>query len=367
MRLIPIECVRESSCLGRTIYDDNGRILLKTGTKLTKAVIKKIQEMKIYSIYIVDEYSKEEVEDVIRPELRQKSIAVVKETFNNIERIAKEKEPGPKAALIKKNNEYFRSIYSVAEEMISNILSNNNILVSLVDIKSMDNYTYQHSVNVAVISLVMGISLKMHKRDLLELCLGALTHDIGKAFIPKDITTKNTDFTIEENSKYKEHTQKGYDYLRSNFSLKAGSRMASLQHHERIDGLGYPEGITGDKIHEYAKIVSIANCYDVLTSDCAYRRSIPASDALEYIMAHVNTLFDFDLVNLFSRIIVTYPAGTIVKLSNGDIASVQSTPPNFPLRPTVKIIKSIDKGREGQVIDLLNELSLVVINVEYNI
>lgn len=367
MRLIPIECVRESSCLGKTIYDDNGRILLKKGTKLTDAVIRKINDLQIYSIYINDEYSSEEIEDIIRPEVRQKSIKVVKDTFNNIERLAKEVEKGPKAAIAKRNREYFMNIYGVAEELLNNILSNNNILVSLVDMKSMDNYIYQHSVNVAVISLVIGISLKMNKRDLIELCLGALTHDIGKAFISKDITTKEGDFSEEEYKIYKEHTVKGYDYLRTNFSLKAGSRLIALQHHERVDGLGFPEGLTGDKIHLYSKIVSIANCYDTLTSDCNYRRSIPANEALEYIMAHVNSLFDFDLVNIFSRIIVVYPIGTIVKLSNGDIAKVKGTPPNFPLRPVVEIIKSENKENIGRVIELINELSIVILNVEYSI
>ena len=84
-------------------------------------------------------------------------------------------------------------------------------------------------------------------------------------------------------------------------------------------------------------------------------------------MANVNKLFDFNMVQVFSKIIVPFPFGTIVKLSNGDIAVVQETQPNYPLRPIVKIVKSSDKKNEGKFLNLINELSVVINNIEYNI
>lgn len=367
MRLVPIECVRDNSRLGKSIYDEEGRVLLQAGVELTEAVINKMHDLQIFSIYIIDEYSEDEIEEIIRPEVRHKSITVVKETFNNIERIKTKGEIGPKAALKKKNREYFYSIYSVAEELLNEILSNDNVLLSLVDIKSMDNYTYQHCVNVAVISLVMGISMKMTKDELIELCIGALIHDIGKSFIPKEITLKNGELTDEEFEIYKEHPIRGCDYLRKNFYFKPSTLQAILQHHERIDGQGFPKRVAGDKIHLFAKIIAIANKYDKLTSYSSYKKTLSSSDALEYIMSQANLEFDFELICLFTRVIIAYPAGTLIKLSNEDIAISISTPANFPLRPLVEVVQSKHKERIGKKINLLKEISLVINEVVYEI
>ena len=367
MRLIPIECARVDSVLAQTIYDDNGIVLLKKGVQLSAMVIEKLYSLSIYSIYIDDKYSEIEIRDVIKPELRRKSISIIKETFRSLERFKETDELITKKMLNIVNKDYLQYIHSIAEEMIDEILTNNNVLVSLVDIKSMDNYSYQHAVNVTVISLVIGISLKMKKDELMDLCFGALTHDIGKTFITKDITMKIGHFTEEEGEIYKTHTVKGYEYLKEQLALKDSIIRVALEHHERMDGLGYPKGIKGNEIHKFSKIVAIANTYDGLTSDCSYRKAISAADALEFIMAHVNTLFDFNYVNVFSRIIIAYPEGTIVKLSNGDIGVVTSTPANYPLRPNVKIIKSKIDDKVGKITKLLNQVSIVITSVEYDV
>ena len=241
------------------------------------------------------------------------------------------------------------------------------MLVSLVDIKSMDNYTYQHSVNVAVLSLVLGISLNLSKNELLDLCMGALLHDIGKVFVPDGIITKEGSLSPDEYKLIKEHPKNGYNYLSNQYCIKSSSKVVVLQHHERVDGLGYPAGLEGSKINKLAKIVAIADVYDALTSDRCYRRALCASDALEYIMANAGSIFDFEMATVFSRVIVPFPSGTIVKLSNGDVGIVQETFPNYPLRPTVKILNASDKSSEGNIIKLIDELSLVISSVEYNV
>jgi len=161
MRLIPIECARVDSVLAKTIYDDNGIVLLKKGVQLSSIVIERLYSLNIYSIYIDDKYSEIEIRDVIKPELRRKSIAIIKETFRSVERFKDTEELNTKKMLNIVNKDYLKYIQTIAEEMIDEILSNNNVLVGLVDIKTMDNYSYQHAVNVTVISLVIGISLKM--------------------------------------------------------------------------------------------------------------------------------------------------------------------------------------------------------------
>lgn len=368
MRIVPIECIREGSLLGKTIYDQNGNLLLKAGTSLNQKILEKVKNFNIYSLYVVDKYIDTEIEDIIKPELRNKTIKLLKETFSNIYKFNNiNNNETTKRNLHKKNLEYFKSINEISEELIDNILKNKDMLVSLIDIKNTDNYTYQHSVNVAVISLIIGIGLNLNKNRLITLCSGALLHDIGKVFIPKEILNKPSSLTQEEYEVIKKHPKLGYEYLRKQSQIKTTILLISLQHHERIDGTGYPYGITGEKIHYLSKIVSIADVYDALTSDRSYRRALSASDAIEYIMGNVGRMFDFSIVNMFTKLIVPFPFGTIVKLSNGDVGIVQETPAHFPLRPSVKIVKSSNEDKQGNVIQLVKERSLVISNIENNI
>lgn len=369
MRLIPIECIRENSLLGKSIYTPDGRCLLKAGLSLTNDTLKKIKEHKILSLYIIDDYSDAVIEDIIKPELRHKSISVIKETFSHIERIASSHKFTKKelSEYTRQEKSYFQSINKIAEELVENILQNRNVLLSLVDIRSMDNYTYAHSVNVAVISLVLGISLNLSKQNLTYLCIGALLHDVGKSFIPGEILQKTSELTPEEFQEIQKHPRYGYNFLNRFFSLSSHVRLIVLQHHERYDGLGYPAGISRNSISYLARIVSIADVYDALTSDRPYKRAMCPSDSLEYLMSNSGTLFDHNMLDVFCKVIIPFPQGTIVNLSNGDIGVVEETIPSFPLRPIVKIVKSDQQNKVGSKINLIDTLSVVISSVRYEI
>lgn len=120
MRLVPLECIRENSLLGKNIYTADGRVLLRAGVELTSIRLKKIKDLKIFSLYIIDEYSSAEIEDVIKPELRQKSISVIKEVFSDIERISSvhKFEKRKLSEYSQKEQNYFNSINEVAEELL---------------------------------------------------------------------------------------------------------------------------------------------------------------------------------------------------------------------------------------------------------
>lgn len=372
MRLVPVESVREGSFLAKTIFDDNGRILLREGIKLSTVIINRIKAIKIYSIYIIDEYSSKEIEDVITPELRQKAIKVVKDTFFGLEKstLSASRSGTDKNKLnsmIKERENYFAAISQVANELMDELLTKKNVLVNLVDIKSMDSYTYQHSVNVAVLSLILGLELRLNKYELYDLCIGALVHDIGKILVPKELILKEGPLTEAEFKLVKEHALKGYDYLRSVQELSSPARVISLQHHERYDGKGYPENRSGSNISKLARIVSVADVYDALTSDRPYRRAMSPNEAIEYIMGSGSGQFDYDMVRVFSKVVVPYPEGTLVKLSTGEYAVIEEVYPNYPLRPKVKIIKSKILERVNCEVSLLSALDVVILGAEYEI
>lgn len=361
MRLVPIECVKPNTIIGKTLYDVDGRVLVRSGLALSEGIIEKIKYINILSIYIIDEYSSDEIEDNIKPELRQKAILTIKEAFSNINRITVADK------FSKKESAYFDSIENMAEDLIENVLSNKNVLLSLVDIRSMDNYIYSHSVNVAVTSLTLGIALKLPKRQLQYLCTGALLHDVGKSFIPKEIIMKKEVLTDEENLVMQKHSILGYKYLSDSYNLSAHSKIIALQHHERPDGLGYPNKLTNDEISTLSKIVSIADAYDTLCAGRPNKKAMFPSDVLEYLMSNAGKKFDYDIVNTFCKIVIPFSKGTLVDLSNGDIAIVQETIPNFPLRPIVKTLKSSVIDRIDKEINLIDEVSIVITNIRYDI
>ncbi len=194
------------------------------------------------------------------------------------------------------------------------------------------------------------IELRLNKNDLYNLCIGALLHDIGKAFIPKDILLKKDKLTDEELSIVRDHTAKGYEYLKSNSYLTAPSRIIAFQHHERLDGSGYPNGLKEGQINKLAKIVAIADVYDAFTSDRPYKKASPPHEALEYIMGAAGRYFDFDMVQAFVRKVIPYPVN-----------------PNFPLRPKVRIVQQLATSVKMEYIDLLKENNLVIEGIQYEI
>lgn len=372
MRLVPIECVREGSYLAKTIYDSDGRVLLREGVKLNEVFLRRIKHIKIFSVYINDEYSDNLIEEVIKPELRQKAIKTIKDTFVSFEKYnldtAKNTSSVKNSNFIQEKQKYFLSIGDIATNILDEICSQKDALVNVVDIKNLDSYTYQHSVNVAVLSLILGMQLQLSKLELYSLCLGALLHDIGKVFISNDIIQKFDKLTEKEYDIVKEHSQKGYEYLKGSPDISAPARIIALQHHERVNGSGYPEGRKGTDINTLAKIVAIADVYDALTSDRPHRRALSPNESLEYIMASGGTLFDYNMVLAFSKAVIPYPEGTLVKLTNGDIAVVEENHPNYPLRPKLKVIKAIDNSaKKNKHVDLMEELDLVIDGVQYDV
>ena len=370
MRLVPIECVREGCYLARTIYDSDGRILLRCGAKLTNSLINRIKAINIYSLYISDNYTQKEIDEIISPELKQKSILLVKDVFNTFHKISSDptlaNNSKNKYKLLKEKENYLHSLEELAEELYESIISNKNLMIGLVDIKTMDAYTYQHSVNVAIISMVIGVGFKLPKRKLVDLCIGALLHDIGKIFVGKDIIKKPGRLTDMEFEAIKKHPKAGYDYIHSNNSINTNCRIIILQHHEKVDGSGYPRGIKGNDINLLAKIVAVADVYDALTSDRPYKRAMCPNEAFEFILSKADSMFDFKVTQVFSKVLIPYPKGSHVKLSNGDVAKVKKLHQYYPLRPYLEIVESFEKNKIGKILDLSKELSIVISSFDFN-
>lgn len=363
MRIVPLSHVKEDYILGKTIYDDQGRVLLMKGVYLKSGLVQRLKELGYSSVYIKDGLSTGEIDDIVKPQIRQKAVSTLSKIISDLTKLSEAENDEKKLKGLKeKTYKNVDTLKNVSYEIVNELMARKDVMVNLVDIKSSDNFTYAHSVNVAVLSLVLGISLSLNKYELYDLALGALLHDIGVIFVPKEIARRRKVLNDEELEQYKLHTSKGYEHLGKIVTIKPSVKIVALQHHEQTDGKGYPLGFDGSKINKFAKIVTIADSYDILTSSVDDEVPVPPHEALEYMMSYGGLKFDTNMVKEFIKKIVPFPVGTIVKLSSNDIGIVKDVNPDFPWRPTVTMIKD---GKLNDTINLIKAKNITILGVQY--
>lgn len=345
MRYIPTLCLREGMVLAKSLYGNDGRLLLRHGQKLKQSHISHLERSGLQGVYITDKLSEEiEIKTVIDDELRISAAKAVRDIYVQSLTTGISRNMADDAKEI---------VHNIVEE----IIENRNIIVNMIDLKSYDNYTYYHSVNVGVLSMVVGVALGLNYSSLYKLGFGALLHDIGKVFVDRDIIDKPGSLTPEEFAEVKKHPALGYRYLiNAELDLPPSGLIGVLQHHERIDGSGYPDGISGADISKFSRIIAIADVFDAMISDRPYRQGMMPSEVMEFLMGGAGKLFDSELVSVFTRKVAAYPLGTCVQLSNGLTAIVVENFEDCCLRPKVKAISNDDS--EPVYFDLRNDRSL---------
>lgn len=329
MRLVDIDLVREGSKLGKSIYSADGRTLLGKGVILKADFIRRLKELGITSIYIEDKKIKSlglelDCQDLISDEARLEAIQVTKQALENILR----NKPLETRLVLKSVN-----------RIIDELLQQEHLLVNITDIRTFDDYTFAHSVNVAVFSLIMGISLGYDQLKLRNLGVGALLHDVGKTKLPLQVLNKEGKLTDQEFTVVQEHSEKGFSIIKDSQELSILAAHVAYQHHEKFDGSGYPRKLKGCQISEFARIVAIADVYDALTANRPYRRGYLPHEAYEYLLATGGSHFDYQLIELFTRHVAPYPLGTLVRLSTGEKALVIQQNPECLLRPKVTVFQ----------------------------
>jgi HD-GYP domain-containing protein (c-di-GMP phosphodiesterase class II) len=352
MRYITIDHLRPGHKLAHNLVVSNRTLLLRRGKELTPALIEKIGSQGYQGLYIDDELSEGlEITDVISSDLRRKTKNELQLLFLNVSTNTNGN-----------NKKHFDKLKDLSKKIVEEVLRNRTTMVNLVDLRAYDDYTYSHSLNVAVLSIIIGVALKLSNAMIQELAIGALIHDIGKMRVDKHILNKPGKLNHDEFQHMKNHSQLGYEYLLNNADISINSKIATLYHHERLDGTGYPEGLRGDSIPLFSRIISVADVYDALTSDRPYRKAMLPSDAIEYIMGGYGTKFDPEIVEIITKKVAPYPIGTCVQLSTGEVGIVVKNYEETSLRPAVKLIE--DNRPTDKIIDLSNDRSCLNITVK---
>ncbi|MDK2799728.1 MAG: hypothetical protein PWQ70_1347 [Clostridiales bacterium] len=350
MRKILLKNAQNGMRLAKSIYTEDGFILLAAGVELKQTYINRLEACNILEIYVEDEFSKDIViEDVINDETRRQAKILIKNIMEQC----------------KKTSQFdYGQVNSMVNQIIDDLLENKDILVNLSDIRTVDNYTFAHSVNVCVLSLITGMKLGLNQLKLRDLGIGALLHDIGKILIPEEILKKPSQLTDDEFEEIKKHTILGYEMLKNTPNISASSAYIALGHHERYDGTGYPLQKKGENIHLFARIVAIADVYDALTSDRVYRKKLKIHEVIEYIVTLGRQQFDTTVMQCFIKNIAIYPVGTGVVLSTGEKGIIVDVNRDLPTRPVVRIIYN-DDGTKNNIfkeIDLTKKLNIMIVD-----
>ncbi|NLW48453.1 MAG: HD-GYP domain-containing protein [Firmicutes bacterium] len=352
MRLVSIDNAKNGMVIARNIFTSDGNILLGKGKALTEDYIFRLEQWNINSLYIEDEIIGEiEIDELVNEQTKVETIRITKEAMNNI-----------RNGKMMNSEKVRKAVNNIMEELIQN----RKVIVNLVDIRAMNDFTFGHSVEVCILSLLTGIDLGYNFPKLKQLGYGALLHDVGKSTVSETLLYKKTELTPEERKEIEKHARLGYEILQKQEEISSVSAHVAWQHHERYDGSGYPRGIKGAEIQEFARVVALADAFDAMTTDRVYReKKVMPHEALEYLRDTGGTLFDPEIVKVFIQNIAPFPTGSIVSLNTGEKAVVTKVSKDFPSRPEIRIIQNSDGQRltEPMEKDLRKELTVFIVGV----
>ncbi len=229
---------------------------------------------------------------------------------------------------------------SVSEGMVDSILRNHNALACLGRIRDKDNYLLEHSINLAVLMGIFAKSMSIDRETIRQVVIGAMLHDIGKVLIPDGILHKPGKLTDDEFQIMKSHVVHSRDLLKQTPGISQLTVDVAAQHHERIDGSGYPEGLHAHHICREGKMCAISDVYDAITADRVYHKAMTPTQALKKLLEWSGTHLDKELVHRFIRAVGIYPVGSLVLLKSNRLAVVIEPSETDQRLPTVKVIYS---------------------------
>lgn len=344
MRRVAIHDLRAGEILARPIYNERGEVLLHAGVALNHRYVRLLHAHGV-AMALVREPDEEDIEpeDIVSERVRAAALHNVHKIYQvashatadlavpgrSVDQIADalgRQATKPSAGEEQLYERLFHSVESIIDEVLAA-----DTLPGLNTLKTYDNYTFCHSVDVAVTALLLGKKLFLSRDQLKALGVGCILHDIGKAFINRNVLTKPGKLTEEEFSLIKAHPTLGYEFLRHQLQGDILPKHVALQHHERQDGTGYPRGLRGlnriardprdrfeaGRIMLLAEVAAVADVYDALASDRPYRPGLPAEQIVTIMESMRETHLNAEVLDTFLSVFPHYPAGVNLVVTGG--------------------------------------------------
>ncbi len=348
MRIISLESVKGDEVLARDLLSSGDSLLLPAGTVIRKEYEKRLKELEIEYIYIEDELS-----------------AGVDLTGSLEFQIKEQCQEAMRNILVKyscQDERELQDIKVVADEIIYDIMKEPDVIYNLVSIRGKSDRAYSHSLNVCALSVILALKLKLTKTKIRNIAIGCLLHDIGFTYISPEYYGVNLDHCSEkEMREIKKHVIYGYSAVEKMDWLSRAAKDIIINHHERLDGSGYPFRIKGERMKIGSKIASLCDDFDSRVYG-NYVTRMKVHDAIDYIVSKAGILFDFQVVKAFVDSVAAYPTGLLVRTNEGETGIVLRQNPQCPTRPVIRIVEDREGRRSTQWIekDLTKELTLFI-------
>lgn len=262
--------------------------------------------------------------------------------------------------LFSRPQETVQQMQAVVADIVDTLLSEKDVLLHLMSAKSADENAYYHTLNVTMLSLMMAREAGLPAAEMRALGLGTLLHDIGKERVPSQILLKKTAWTSAERTFYQQHVVYGLELAAKLPDLPAGTLEVIAQHHEMLDGSGFPQKLTAARIGRLGRIAAIANTYDDYCNRLNPAEAMTPSEALARMFKREREKFDVELLQHFIRCLGVYPPGSVVQLSNDAIGLVVNVSPGQLLHPTLLLYDPSVPKEEALMLDLNEEPELKV-------
>ncbi len=248
------------------------------------------------------------------------------------------------------------SVNKTTNAIVDSVFRNEDALSCLSRLRVKDEYLIEHSLNVAILMSIFAKHMKIEKTIIEQLALGAFMHDIGKIKVPDHILHKPGKFCDDEYEQMKKHVEYGVDIISQETAISDISRNVVKNHHERIDGNGYPNKVPEHELDTYARMIAIADSYDAMTADRVYKPGMAPIKAFKILRSGANKGYDTELVEQFILCLGIYPVGTLVKLTSGKLGLISQLNKNKPLNPFVKVFYNtrLNQAIAIEEIDLSN-------------
>lgn len=304
---LPLNRLKPGMAVAQSVLNSSGASYLTRGQNLTNNYIEKLRQMGIREIHVSSTLtagpSVPPPEEVLQERTRAIAVKRVYEMFQQVSG-TRTFDPVPLAR--------------ASASIVNDIVARRHNLVQLTDLRVHDMYTFAHSVNVAMLSSLLGVLCNLTEEELSELTLGTLMHDLGKLSIPREILNKPSRLNDEEFAIIKRHPIEGSNLIRS-LPIPNAKQLSIVarQHHEHMDGKGYPDRRQGGQIHIYGRIAAIADVYDALTSVRPYKKAYAPSLAYHIMKNCSAGHFDEELLKLFFSNVAIYPVGTVLGTTAG--------------------------------------------------
>lgn len=341
MLKINISNLKPGVKLGKDIYTYDGQLLLSKGIVINREHLDSFARRSISEVYLI--------EVAPRMKAEKKFEDIFSETLHLIKTTILELKLGEEV--------HFEELIKAIDELLELVYDETDLFRQMRRMKELDEYLYTHSINVALLAILIGRWMKYDKSILKELGLAGILHDIGKVFISEDILNKPGKLSEEEFEEVKKHSLYAYNILSEQENISNNVANAVLHHHEKSDGSGYPMGIKMTQSNFYASVIAVADVFDALTSNRSYCNKFSPYKAVEILWEESFGKLDPKVAKVFYDKITNFYVGNEVLLSNNERGVVVYIEPSQPTRPVVMVGEDfyfLSTDRSIDIIEILD-------------